>query len=200
MLKWLWRLAVAGGLLYAGLFALVALRATQLLNSATIEPVDAAMVLGSRAYVNGAPNPCLTGRVDKAMELVATGAAQRLLLTGGVDLEDGRVEADVMAEHARSNGYAGDALLERASVSTRENLSLSWPLLQHNGVQSLVVVSEPYHMWRVERLVRANPDYANLRVTYAAAPTYCWQQWGMSFKGALREPLAIVGNALKGYF
>jgi len=36
-------------------------------------------------------------------------------------------------------------------------------------------------------------------VQYAAAPTSCWRRWGMLFKGALREPAAIINNAGHGY-
>ena len=62
------------------------------------------------------------------------------------------------------------------------------------------MVSEPYHLWRVERLARASGFDRLFDVQYAAAPTACWQRWGMLFKGALREPLAIVNNAVNGDF
>jgi uncharacterized SAM-binding protein YcdF (DUF218 family) len=116
-----------------------------------------------------------------------------------VDKEDGRIEAEVMQQHARAQGYAGPLLLEPASTSTRLNLALSRPLLQAAGVRSVIVVSEPYHLWRVERLVRAAGFDKEFDVQYAAASTRCWQRWGMVFKGALREPLAVVNNAFNGY-
>ncbi len=134
------------------------------------------------------------------MALARAGRAARLVMSGGVDTEDGRIEADVMEAHARSAGYAGPILREPLSSSTRQNLALSAPLLQAAGVKSVIVVSEPYHLWRVERLARASGFDRQFDVQYAAAPTSCWQRWGMLFKGALREPLAIVNNAANGYF
>ena len=77
------------------------------------------------------------------------------MLSGGVDKEDGRIEAEVMQQHARAAGYAGTLLLEPVSSSTRENLSMSRAVLQAAGVKSVIIVSEPYHLWRVERLARA---------------------------------------------
>ena len=160
---------------------------------------DAALVLGNRAYLRGKPNPCLTGRVDTALALASAGKVQRLLFSGGVDSEDGRVEAEVMRAHAVQSGYAGATMLEPASQSTRENLALSATVLQAAGVKSVIVVTEPYHLWRAQRLAHASGFDRLFDVQYAAAPTSCWLRWGMAFKGALREPLAIINNAAHGY-
>lgn len=160
---------------------------------------DAALVLGNRAYLRGQPNPCMTGRVDAALALASTGLARSLVFSGGVDSEDGRIEAEVMRDHARASGYAGPLLLEPASQSTRENLALSTAVLQAAGVKSVIVVTEPYHLWRARRLAHASGFDRLFDVQYAAAPTTCWLRWGMAFRSALREPLAIINNAAHGY-
>jgi uncharacterized SAM-binding protein YcdF (DUF218 family) len=160
---------------------------------------DAALVLGNRAYLRGKPNPCLTGRVDEGVALARAGLARELLFSGGVDSEDGRIEAEVMEQHARAVGHNGPMRQERVSSSTRLNLALSTPMLQAAGVRSVIVVSEPYHLWRVKRLARNSGFDRAFDVQYAAAPSSCWRRWGMVFKGALREPLAVVNNAAHGY-
>jgi hypothetical protein len=76
---------------------------------------------------------------------------------------------------------------------------MSRSILQAAGVKSVIIVTEPYHLWRAERLARAGGFDQFFDVQYAAASTSCWQRWGMVFKGALREPLAIVNNAGRGY-
>jgi hypothetical protein len=124
----------------------------------------------------------------------------QLVMSGGIDHEDGRIESEVMAVHARAIGYTGPLLRESQSNSTRENLAMSAAVLREAGVRRVIVVSEPYHLWRVERLARASGFAHDFDVQYAAAPTACWQRWGMRFRGALREPLAIVNNAFHGYF
>lgn len=190
---------LAGLLGYLAIAAMIWRRAAVALDHPPARTADAALVLGNRAYLRGKPNPCLTGRVDAALALARERRVRQLVFSGGVDKEDGRVEAEVMAQHARAQGHAGPVLLEPASTSTRLNLALSRPLLQNAGVRSVIVVSEPYHLWRAERLVRASGFDRAFDVQYAAAPTRCWRRWGMLFKGALREPLAVVNNALHGY-
>ncbi|MET0207825.1 MAG: YdcF family protein [Burkholderiaceae bacterium] len=184
---------------YAAVWSVVWHDARKRLASPPSRQAEVALVLGNRAWLRGKPNPCLTGRVDAALVLAQNGTVGRLLLSGGVDREDGRVEAEVMQAHARQLGHAGPLQLEPRSQSTRENLSMSRTLLEAAGVRSVVIVSEPYHLWRAERLARASGFDSAFDVQYAAAPTSCWRDWGMVFKGALREPLAIAHNAVHGY-
>lgn len=196
--------AVFGALLvlligYVAIAITIWLRALDLLGHPPQRAADAALVLGNRAYRDGKPNPCLTGRVDTGIALAKEGLVRQLVLSGGVDKEDGRIEAEVMQQHARAAGYAGTLFLEPVSSTTRENLSMSRAVLQAAGAKSVIIVSEPYHLWRVERLARAAGFDRMFDVQYAAAPTSCWRRRGMFFKGALREPLAIVNNAANGY-
>ena len=199
MLRLLVLTMVAAAVAY-GAIALTVWQRAETLLAATPGPADAALVLGNRAYRDGAPNPCLTGRVDAAVALAQVGLVPQLVMSGGIDHEDGRIESQVMEVHARASGYAGPLLRESVSNSTRENLSMSAVVLRETGVRRVIIVSEPYHLWRVERLARASGFAQEFEVQYAAAPTSCWQRWGMRFRGALREPLAIVNTAFHGYF
>lgn len=193
-------LGLAGALLYVGLWLTIMVHAYQILAQPPMNKADAALVLGSRAYLNGAPNPCLTGRVDAAVQLGTSGQVTQLVMSGGVDVEDGRVESRVMMQHARDVGYSGVVHEESTSSSTLENLHFSAAVLRANRIKSIIVVSEPYHLWRIERLVNTGHLGDGLNVQYAAAPSYCWRTWGMFFKGALREPLAVINNYAQGYF
>ena len=189
---------LAGVLAYAAIGAFIWLHAQKRLAHPPQRAADAALVLGSRAYLDGKPHPCLAGRVDTALALAQTGLVKQLAFSGGVDSEDGRTEATAMQERAQAQGYAGPMLLEPASTSTRLNLALSRPLLQAAGVRSVVIVSEPFHLWRIERLAKMSGFDRAFDVQYAAAPTSCWNALGPLSKGALREPAAIVNNALRG--
>jgi uncharacterized SAM-binding protein YcdF (DUF218 family) len=185
---------------YLAIALLVWQHAEAVLANPPRQRADAALVLGNRAYRHGKPNPCLTGRVDTAVALARAGLVTRIVMSGGADKEDGRVEAEVMEAHARAIGYSGPVVRESVSSSTRANLAMSAAVLSGAGAKRVIVVSEPYHLWRVERLARASGFDGAFDVQYAAAPTACWRRWGMRFRGALREPLAIVNNALHGYF
>ena len=193
-------LIICGMLLYISLFSIVGVHAYNLLKHPPTQRADAALILGNRAYLNNAPNPCLTGRVDAGVALAQQGLVSQLVMSGGQDDEDNRIEAQVMESYARSKGFQGNILLESRSSSTLENLKFSQPILQAAGIKNVIIVSEPYHMWRVKKLVDAGHLGLDFNVSYAAAQSQCWMTWGILFKGALREPLAIVNNYAKGYF
>lgn len=205
--RWLrrpWQVVLVCGLagvllVYAAIGAFNWRHSEDLLANPPRRQADAALVLGSRAYLDGKPHPCLTGRVDTALALAKAGLVRQLAFSGGVDSEDSRIEAITMGEHAIASGFTGPMVLEPASTSTRLNLSLSRPLLLAAGVRRVVIVSEPFHLWRVERLVKMSGFDESFDVQYAAAPTSCWQALGPFSKGALREPAAIINNAAHGY-
>ncbi len=198
--KIIYGLILLGLAIYLTLYAIIAKHAYQVLANPPTQNADAALILGNRAYINGAPNPCLTGRVDEGVRLAKLGLVQTLVMTGGVDVEDGRIEALTMETHAKKLGFSGKILLESRSSSTQENFAFSRPILESINAKSVIIISEPYHLWRVQKLVEAGHLGQNFNVSYAAAPSFCWTKWGMRFKGALREPLAIVNNYAKGYF
>jgi len=202
---WRWRrlllrgaLGCAAGLAVLTLFVVWQARAW--LAHAPAAPADAALILGNRAYLDGALNPCLAGRVARGVELARAGLAPRLVVSGGADSEDGRNEARVMATLAREAGFAGPVLLEPQADSTRENLSLSWPLLAAAGVRRVIVVSDASHLWRVQRLAAASGFDRAFEVQYVASDWRCARTSARQWQRVLREPLAIVNNAFNGYF
>ncbi|HYP82182.1 MAG TPA: YdcF family protein [Variovorax sp.] len=182
-----------------GLMLLLAREQALALAQAPARPAQFALVLGNRAYIDGQPNPCLTSRVDRALVLAHAGLAGGLLMSGGMDDEDGRIEAEVMAAHARAAGFGGTVLLERNSRSTRENLLLSLPVLRTNGARSVIIVTDARHLWRVRLLARASGFDSALDVQYAASRTDCSNSALRQWRAALREPLAIINNAFHGY-
>jgi uncharacterized SAM-binding protein YcdF (DUF218 family) len=182
------------------LYGVVGIYAHALLKNPPTQKADVALILGNRAYLNNQPNPCLTGRVDAGLMLAQQGLVSLLMMSGGLDHEDNLIEAQVMQTYAKSKGFNGQILLEPTSSSTLENLEFSRPILEAANVKRVIIVSEPYHMWRVKKLVDVGHIGDHFNVTYAAAPSQCWLTWGMLFKVALREPLAIINNYSKGYF
>lgn len=192
-------IAIAGLLGYVGLWLIIRSHAQQALENPPTRPAEAALVLGARAYLHGMPNPCLVGRVHGGLDLAEQGLVSTLVMSGGGDREDGRIEAETMQRIALDSGFRGHILLESRSRSTQENFSLSSPLLRAAGIKSVIVVTEPYHLWRAQKLVQASAFGREFDVQYKAAPSACWQTWGMLYKGALREPLAVINNYAKGY-
>lgn len=191
---------VLGISIYGILYGIVGISAYQFLAKPPMQKADAALILGNRTFLNGEPNPCLTGRVDEGVRLAKLGLVSTLAMTGGRDYEDNAIEALEMEKYAKFQGFTGQILLEARSSSTQENFAFSRPILEAANVKSVIIVTEPYHLWRAKKMVEAGHLGQNFTVTYAAAPSQCWVKWGMVFKGALREPLAIINNYAKGYF
>lgn len=179
-------------LIYLALFAWVASRAT--LETAVVS--DVAIVLGAAAYYNGAWNPCLVARVEQGVALLKAGTVKRLILSGGVDIEDGASEAGVMREIALRFGADADALLlEKKATSTAENLEFSRKLMAHEGLQSAIIVSDPYHLPRASLIAR------QLGLEFTVSPALnspCWIRGRGFSRFTLREPLAIIDNWLRG--
>lgn len=202
--RWLGRLLLAstltGLLIYLSILITIGSYAKQLLKNPPTHKADAALILGNRAFLHGMPNPCLIGRVDEGVTLSQQGLVSTLVMSGGLDVEDGLIEAESMKILALNKGFKGEILLESRSRSTLENLKFSRPILKSSGIKSIIITSEPYHMWRVKKLVDAGYLGKDFNVSYAAAPSQCWMEWGMLFKGSLREPLAVINNYAKGYF
>lgn len=193
-------LVVPGLAAGVGIDAMVSIHARQVIDHPPARDADAALVLGNRAWIDGAPNPCLAARVEAAVALARAGRVGQLVMSGGVDEEDGRVEAVEMDAMARAAGYAGPVLHEGRSQSTRENLLLSRPILEGAGVRRVIVVTEPSHLWRAGRLARGTGFAAAFDdVQYAAAPSDC-RRWDRAAQAALREVAAVVNNGLRGAY
>jgi uncharacterized SAM-binding protein YcdF (DUF218 family) len=154
------------------------------------------LVLGARAYLQGRPNPCLVARVKHGVDLVRSGYAPLLLVSGGTDVEDGRNEAEVMKQLAIGFGLAeSQIVLEPNATSTYENLSLSQAIMAEKGLDSVLIVTEPFHTPRAAALARK----MGLRFAVSPAPNSpCWQRWGFSGRFFLREPLAVANDWLRG--
>lgn len=158
------------------------------------------LVLGNRTTTKGVPNVCMTGRVDKALDLLNEHGGDTLLASGGVDPIEESFESQVMANYAERQGFSGRVIQERKSSTTYENLLYSTPLLLAMDAKTVVIISEPHHIWRASLLARAQGMSKMFDLHYVAAPTECWNMQGILSTGALKEPLALVKNYMQGNF
>lgn len=206
MVKWLRNTLVLSVVVCAALYLTVYIALTQrayayshdvklpLISTPTI------VVLGNRAKTKGVPNICMTGRVDKAMDLLREYGGTTLLLSGGVDPVEEGFESQVMANYAVSQGFSGNLIQEKESTTTHENIKFSKLLLRHAGAKSVVIVSEPHHLWRASLLARGQGYPQQFDLHFVAAKTECWNTQEMFSIGAVREPLALIKNYLQGHY
>ena len=193
---WFPRVLIGSVLLALAIYLALLAWVASLATLETAKTSDAAIVLGAAAYFNGAWNPCLVARVQRGVALLQAGTVKRLILSGGVDVEDGASEAGVMREIALRAGADENALLlERKATSTAENLEFSRELMRREGLQSAVIVSDPYHLPRASLIAQ------KLGLEFTVSPALnspCWTRGRAFSRFNLREPLAIIDNWLRG--
>lgn len=206
MVKWLRNTlvlsVVACAALYLTVYVALIQRAYAFSHDAKLPLISSptVVVLGNRAKTKGIPNICMTGRVDKAMELLTQYDGVTLLLSGGVDPVEEGFESQVMANYALSKGFSGNLIQEKESTTTHENLKFSNLLLRNAGAKTVVIVSEPHHLWRASLLARGQGYPEQFDLHFVAAKTECWKTQEIFSIGAVREPLALIKNYLQGHY
>lgn len=115
-------------------------------------PADAIVVMGA-AHYQGRPSPVLRARLDHAIGLYRRGLAPVLIMTGGTAPGDTVSEAVVGRRYALREGVPPEAVLtERAGMSTLQSLRAVSALMRSRGMESAVLVSDPFHMLRLKLL------------------------------------------------
>lgn len=123
-------------------------------NRDQAESSDAIVVLGAAQYW-GKPSPVLRARLDHAVDLYRRGLAPRLVLTGGVGVGDTTSEAAVSRKYVLSAGVPDTAImLETTGRTTRESLKSVSVMLSSRDRQRVILVSDPFHMLRLDILAR----------------------------------------------
>ena len=118
-------------------------------------PSDAIIVLGAAAY-DSRPSPVFEERIRHGLDLYRRGLAPRLIFTGGFGGSGARfAESEVARRYALRHDIPDEAILiETHSRSTRQNLIYARDLMRANGMQRVILVSDPLHMARALRLSR----------------------------------------------
>jgi uncharacterized SAM-binding protein YcdF (DUF218 family) len=112
-------------------------------------PVDAIIVLGAAQY-NGRPSPVLRARLDHALGLYRDGLAQVVVVTGGVGLGDTISEALVGKRYLAAHGIPVEAIIAQPQGrTTMASMTAVAQWLRRRGLQRVLLVSDPFHMFRL---------------------------------------------------
>lgn len=184
-------LFAVGVLVWAGVVVFVLIAGAR----PELEPSDAIVVMGAAQY-NGRPSPVLRSRVDHAIELYDRGLAPRILFTGGVGTGDTVSEAEVARRYAMESGVPeGAILVERHGRTSAESMGEAARILHAESLRSALVVSDPFHMLRLETLAWRGGLEAN-RAPVPRGPIE--QNAQLSLRYVLRESLLVPLAALQG--
>ena len=112
-------------------------------------PVDAIVVLGAAQY-NGRPSPVLRARLDHALALYRDRSAPLIIVSGGVGRGDTISEAVVGRRYLVSHGVPEDAVVAQAEGrTTMASMSAVAGWLRPRGLRRVLLVSDPFHMFRL---------------------------------------------------
>jgi uncharacterized SAM-binding protein YcdF (DUF218 family) len=154
---------------------------------------DAIVVLGAAQYW-GRPSPVLRARLDHAVGLWRQGMASRVVLTGGVGVGDTTSEAAVSRKYVVGEGIPDSAiLLETTGRTTRESLRSVAVMLRSRDQRSVILVSDPFHMLRLDILARRFglvPYTSPTRTSPISANT--GETWRYYINESLKIPFVLI--------
>jgi uncharacterized SAM-binding protein YcdF (DUF218 family) len=118
------------------------------------QPADLILVLGAAEY-RGRPSPVFKARLDHAYELFAQKLAPHIMTTGGAGGDPVFTEGEVGRSYLIGKGVPSEAIVvENESETTVESLARASEIMRRMDMQSAIVVSDGYHIYRVKKMLQ----------------------------------------------
>jgi uncharacterized SAM-binding protein YcdF (DUF218 family) len=150
---------------------------------------DAIVVLGSAQY-NGVPSSIFAARLEHALALYHDGVAPVVVTVGGKKSGDQFTEAEAGRDYLADAGIPSDALLAvPGGVDTLESMRLVAAAFRERGWASAVLVTDPWHAMRAERMAEDSGIDAESSPTRQGPAV---QTRTTQFKYILRETAAYL--------
>ncbi|HNT75913.1 MAG TPA: YdcF family protein [Anaerolineae bacterium] len=158
-------------------------------------PADAAIVLGAAVW-EGAPSPVFAARLDHAITLYHQGRVPALIFTGGVGEGDSLAESEVARIYALAQGVPATSIFtETVSHVTLTNLTEAKRIVQEQGFDRVLLVSDPLHMKRAVTIARD----LGLNAYPSPTPTTRYRTWKTQAGFLLRETYFYTGYLLRRF-
>ena len=146
------RAAVLVGVLAVAYLGLTFFQVWQATTDDSHEPAQAIIVLGAAQY-DGRPSPVLEARLAHAVDLYEADVAPTIVVTGGKQAGDRFTEAGAGYRYLRQRGVPEEAILrEEQGANTWSQLAAATVLLSDRGIDDVVLVSDDYHAYRLDRV------------------------------------------------
>jgi uncharacterized SAM-binding protein YcdF (DUF218 family) len=183
------RVVLVGAVLAGGYVGLTFAQVLQASGDDDRTPADAIVVLGAAQY-DGEPSPVLARRLDQAFELWEAGVAPLVVTTGSNRPGDRVTEGFAGFEYLRFAGIPEeDLLVITDGASSWEQLAATSRVLVERELESVVLVSDPYHALRLRQIA----DQVGLDATVSST------EGGSSIRQLLRETAAVSLGRIFGY-
>jgi uncharacterized SAM-binding protein YcdF (DUF218 family) len=150
---------------------------------------DAIVVLGSAQY-NGVPSSVFEARLQHAVTLYEDGVAPVIVTVGGRAAGDEFTEAEAGQQYLASAGVPADALLAvPEGADTLESMRAVSAAFEERGWHRAVVVTDPWHALRAERMAEDSGIEADSSPTRQGPAV---QTRATQFRYILRETAAYL--------
>jgi|SRR5215203_4719263 len=196
----MWRLVKAVGRIIASAFLGIVLfwaawMAAVLVWSSIDQarPVGSIVVLGAAQY-DGRPSPVLRARLDHGIDLWKRNMGKVIVFTGGRGYGDTTSEAAVGRNYARKRGVPDTVILmENKGRSTSESMLAVVEILGKRGINSAILVSDPFHMLRLSIIGRrlGLKTYTSPTRTSPISPNR-EKRWRYILGESIKAPLAFL--------
>ncbi|MCW5977301.1 MAG: YdcF family protein [Bryobacteraceae bacterium] len=180
--------AVVGGLRTASLMLQIDRQSSQ----DEARKVDVIVILGAAEY-RGRPSPVFKARLDHGLELYRRGIAPHILTTGGAGGDPDFTESEVGRAYLIQHGVPSEVIiLEPAGESTVHSAAASAEIMRRMNLDSCVVVSDGYHIFRAKKLLEEH----GMKVYGSPRPSprrSDWRYWRLCFRQAVGYMLWSMG-------
>ena len=150
---------------------------------------DAIVVLGSAQY-NGVPSSIFEARLEHALTLWRDGVAPVVVTVGGKKSGDEFTEAEAGRDYLEKAGIPADDLVAVTDgVDTLESMRLVAAAFDQRGWSTAVLVTDPWHVMRAERMA---DDSGIDAVSSPTRQGPAVQTRGTQFRYILRETAAYL--------
>ena len=177
-------LRIAAGVAAIALVMMIAFLSGRIEQQSTRDEArhaDVILVLGAAEY-RGRPSPVFRARLDHALELYNQGLSRLIMTTGGAGGDPVFTEGGVGRTYLIAHGVPSEwIVVEQEAGSTVESTAMAGEIMHRMGLESVIVVSDGYHIFRVKRMLQ----FRGLKV------------YGSPRKEMVREPWRERWNYIK---
>jgi len=155
--RWPWRARIAAAVLaaFAVYFAWICAAIVAQARRDEAKPADVIVVFGAAEYF-GRPSPVYRARLDHAFELYKRKLASVVITSGGSGGEASFTEGSVGHDYLVGRGIGDRHLIaETQGDNSAESADRVATIMEANGMHSCIAVSDPYHEFRIKRLLEA---------------------------------------------
>ncbi len=150
---------------------------------------DVAIVLGAGTF-SGEISAVYRERINHGIWLLESGYVDYLIMTGGFGEGSTMSDGAAAKAYAVSQGVPGERIfIEEASVITEENFSESKKIMEEQGWETALVVSDPLHMKRAMTMAKDQ----GLQAYTSPTPTTMYRSLKTKLPFLARETFFYLG-------